>query len=329
MPRAVLAALFVALPALAQAEAPAQQGPGPIGEQQPVLPFLGAAAAKMGIGLPLPVGLTLLGQLQREEILVRDLHVGLGGAPLIDSAFVSFGGVTTRVQNLLVRGDVWILPFLNIYGVAGGTWESTTVHIQRPLDFTTVQDSHGLSIGFGGTLAWGIEPYGFITVDANVVWTDLGILNQPQRTVTLTPRLGHRFVSNTNKDRALSLWAGLMLEDFQGRVVGNIPFAGLLPGTATAGIPLPADFAQWLTALSPEQQRAVEQLLIQLTNLGAKPDAANARTDFDLVIATRRSANLIVGGEMQLSEHWQIRAEGGFLGTRTNVLGSLTWRFAL
>ena len=291
------------------------------------LPFLGDLAAKAGVVLPLPVGLTLLGLAQGEDILPREISVGLGGGALIPLEFAEFQSVRTRVQNVLLRGDAWVFPFLDLYVVAGGTWEQTKTVLTRPLKLEFETDAHGLTVGFGGTLAWGIEGYGFITLDGNLSWTDLDILSQPQRTLTLAPRVGHRFVSQTRPHRALSVWVGTLFEEFQGRVIGSVPLGGSVPANVLAI--LPADYGDWLNALPADQRANVSEVLNQLIKATTGPNAASARASFDLVIKTRHSNTLLVGGELQLDEHWQTRAEGGLLGSRTSAHASITYRFGL
>ena len=331
MPRAIAVALCCSLAASAglaaeqatddpEAAAPAAAvKPGP-------LPFLAEEAAKAGVVLPRPIGLTLVGQLQGEDILSHELNVGLGGATKLNADFVEFGNIRARVQNLILRGDVWVLPFLDVYALAGGTWSQTRTELIRPISLVIDTDAHGVTLGFGATIAWGIEPYGFLSLDGNLEWTDLDILSQPQRTGTLTPRAGHRFVSQTVPERVLTLWVGSNLEFFFGRVLGSTVLGSAGAG---GGPPLPPDFGDWLSRLSPAQQQAVGDLLSQLIKATQGPNAANARADFDLVVKTRRTANLLVGGELQLDRRWQFRAEGGLLGARSSVNANVTYRFDL
>ncbi len=39
--------------------------------------------------------------------------------------------------------------------------------------------------------------------------------------------------------------------------------------------------------------------------------------------------NLVVGGQFQYNKHWMVRAEYGFLGSRTQLLVGLQYRFGL
>ncbi len=39
--------------------------------------------------------------------------------------------------------------------------------------------------------------------------------------------------------------------------------------------------------------------------------------------------NMVVGTQFQLNKHWMIRAEYGFLGSRSQFVGGLQYRFGL
>ena len=39
--------------------------------------------------------------------------------------------------------------------------------------------------------------------------------------------------------------------------------------------------------------------------------------------------NFVLGTQFQLNKHWMIRAEGGFLGARTQFIGGLQYRFGI
>ena len=301
--------------------------PEPRPQPSGTLPFLGDLAARAGVTLPLPLGLTLIGLAQGEDILSRQLQVGLGGGPLVPLDFAEFESVRTRVQNVLLRGDAWVFPFLDLYVVAGGTWEQTKTVLTRPLKLDFQTDAHGLTVGFGGTLAWGIEKIGFLTLDANLSWTDLDILSQPQRTFTLAPRAGHRFVSQTRPDRALTVWVGTIFEEFEGHVIGSVPLGNSVPPNVLAI--LPADYGDWLNTLTPGQRVNVTAVLDQLIKATTGPNGAAARADFDLVIKPRHSNTLLIGGELQLDQQWQLHAEGGLLGSRTSAHAGVTYRFGL
>ncbi len=321
-PQAATSAVAVDSPAPAPSEAKALLDDFNYG-----LPFFGREAVKAGANLPLPIGVMLIGQYQREDISVHGMKIGLGGQPLVDASFVGFNGLTTRVSNMLVRGDVWLFPFLNVYGIAGESWSNTTVSLTRPINTSIEVDSHGLTIGFGGTVAWGIEPYGFVTLDANLTWADQNILSSPQRTLTVTPRIGHRWVSETNAGRAYTIWFGASMEEFESHTDGSLAFNSVLPGGTGAILQqIPSDFGQWIGTLTTAQQNALGALLGELGSASKDP---NARTQFSMSINPRKAWNMLVGGSTDLNRHWQLTGEGGFLGSRTSVVGNLCYRFGI
>ena len=296
------------------------------------LPLLAHLADGSGAKLPLPVGLAVTGLLQGEDILVKHLQVGVHRdgelAQPVDAAFVQFGAVHTRVQNVIARADAWLFPFFNLYGFLGETWSQTKSVIVRPLLLDIETDSKGVTAGFGGTLAGGVGTLFFVALDLNFAWTSLDVLTQPQRTMTFTPRAGHTFTPHWTGDRDLTLWFGTTYQEFQGDVVGSASLAGNVPDNVTAL--LPPDYGVWLNGLPSGQRAAVSTLLGQLVTATGKPeDAAHARADFALQLKTRRSNTLLVGGELQLEPQWQIRVEAGFLGARATVMAGLTCRMGL
>jgi hypothetical protein len=296
------------------------------------LPFLASLADGSGATLPLPVGLTVTGLFQGEDILPKQLRVGVHRdgeqVQAVDAAFVQFGTVHTQVQNVLARADAWIFPFFNLYGFVGETWSQTKSVIVRPLLLDIETDSKGVTAGFGGTLAGGWGTLFFVALDMNFAWTSLDILTQPQRTMTFTPRAGHVFKPEWTGNRDLTLWLGTTYEEFQGDVVGSASLAGNVPDNVAAL--LPADYGVWLNGLPSDQRAAVSTLLGQLVQAtGRAEDAAHARADFTLQLKTRRSNTLLVGGELQLDPQWQVRVEAGFLGSRATVMAGLTCRMGL
>jgi hypothetical protein len=327
LPPAPGPALLDGAPVLIPPEALTPVAPPPKRGPLPLLAHL-AEGAK----LPLPVGLTVTGLLQGEDILVKQLHVGVhrdGELALpVDAAFVQFGSVHTQVQNVLARADAWVLPFLNLYGFLGETWSQTRTVIVRPLLLNIETDSKGITAGFGGTLAGGVGTLFFVALDLNFAWTNLDILTQPQRTMTFTPRAGHVFKPRWTGDRDLTLWLGTTYEEFQGDVIGSASLAGNVPDNVAAL--LPPDYGVWLAGLPADQRAAVSTLLGQLVNATGRPeDAAHARADFALQLRTRRSNTLLVGGELQVDPQWQFRVEAGLLGARATVMAGLTCRMGL
>jgi hypothetical protein len=154
-------------------------------EQKRMLPLLADEARKAGYELPLPfgVGLVFTG-LDNRAIDVTDVRIGLEGSPQSVSNFVDLGS-SSRVFNANLKLDAWLLPFLNVYAIAGYVYNDSTTHlsvtIPRPgpipgeihSEKTVETKLEGMIGGVGMTLAGGWRNF-FMVADVNYVQTDLG-----------------------------------------------------------------------------------------------------------------------------------------------------------
>jgi hypothetical protein len=163
------------LPAIAAPRALAQEAdrPAPSAAVTPgrKLPFLGDLARDRGIELPLPFGVGAVGYYIQREIAVSEVRVGRGGAP--PSPVSDFAQFATRssVGNLNLKLDVWLLPFVNVYAIAGYVWNEseTTVDLTLPpllpsgeprsRRLTMPTSIEGTVGGLGTTLAGGYGPF--------------------------------------------------------------------------------------------------------------------------------------------------------------------------
>jgi hypothetical protein len=97
------------------------------------LPFLGEEARKRGIELPKPFGIGVVYYYLDREIAISDVRVGRNGeTPSSVSDFAQLGS-SSRVNNANIKFDVWLLPFLNVYAIAGHIWNESTTRIDVTL----------------------------------------------------------------------------------------------------------------------------------------------------------------------------------------------------
>jgi hypothetical protein len=90
------------------------------------LPFLADEALKWGYELPLPRGMSVLYYYVQRDIEISDVRAGINGAPLRNvSNFVNLGS-KSHVNVVVARFDAWLLPFVDVYGLAGSVWNNTT-----------------------------------------------------------------------------------------------------------------------------------------------------------------------------------------------------------
>jgi hypothetical protein len=159
------------------------------------LPLMGEEATKRGIELPLPFGTGLVYYHLSRDIDISDVRVGRNGArPTSVSDFAQLGS-NSNVDNLNIKLDAWLLPFFNVYLIAGYVWNQseTTIDVSLPPLLPggtprqarmTVPTSLEGTVGGGGvTLAGGYGPY-FMTYDASLAQADLGFDDRFKAVIT-------------------------------------------------------------------------------------------------------------------------------------------------
>ena len=58
-------------------------------------------------------------------------------------------------------------------------------------------------------------------------------------------------------------------------------------------------------------------------------NSETATVQYSLDKRVKNMWNMVVGTQFQLNKHWMIRAEYGFLGSRSQFVGGLQYRFGL
>lgn len=192
----------------------ANDGP-PIEKHRSGLPFMADEALKRGYELPLPFGLGLiLTGIDDREIDVSDVRIGFEDNAQSVSDFATLGSSST-VFNSNLRFDTWILPFLNVYALAGYVHNEsdTSIHVQVPgllpgsddivVDKTIDTSLDGVVGGLGMTLAAGWKSL-FIVADFNYSRADLGFDD------SFTARIGSIRAGWQGKanGRGLQVWLG-------------------------------------------------------------------------------------------------------------------------
>src|SRR5690349_539705 len=83
-----------------------------------VLPIWGAKATKAGFNLPYSAGISAQYLWQKSDLIIENLQVGFNHGPMHDlDEIVRFKNATSRAVGVNVRPDVWVFPFLNVYGI--------------------------------------------------------------------------------------------------------------------------------------------------------------------------------------------------------------------
>lgn len=326
------------------------------------LPIWGEQATKAGFDLPYSAGISAQYFGQRSDLIIENLLVGFNHGEMYDcDEIIRFDKAKSRSDGLSLRPDVWVFPFLNVYAILGRSSASTDVgwglwlpdsagNEQMVFRQDTKVEFDATTYGFGLTPTIGVGG-GFLALDMNVTWTDVPQLDKPAFAFVFGPRLGKSFKLK-KPGSAATLWVGGFRFKINTGTTGSIPLTDAL------------DEEEWLTSIDQGQQQ-VSDLYIQIEDWwnGLSPleqanpvnearyNAANSALDLaagfldaaDRAVSTVSSStveysidkrpedmwNFIVGGQYQLNKHWMIRAEYGFLSSRTQLIAGLQYRFGL
>ena len=289
-----------------------------------IFPFLGRKAIERGFDLAKPAGINLIGLAVQQGIAIGDLGLSTGDNPIVPIEAIKFGNSSSTVKTGNIRAELWVLPFLNIYGLAGQAQANTTVEVTAPIHFTTAVNQTGTYAGVGFTAAMGIKR-NFAVADLNWTWTDLEKLDEPVQSRVLSLRYGRSI--KVDNFRLLNLWLGAMSVTFATETNGSIKLSEALPPETIDQIKdnlENIENAPWYADLTPAQKVVVQGIAQGILNA----DLSDLTINYRLNKAPSEKWNMLAGLNLDINRRWSIRTELGFL-KRTSVLVNLAWRFDL
>ncbi|HLT72737.1 MAG TPA: hypothetical protein VKZ75_08805 [Cyclobacteriaceae bacterium] len=325
------------------------------------LPIWGKKATELGFELPYSAGINVNYLWQESEIVINNLYVGFNHGPQYDlDEIVRFTNTTSSTSAVNMRPDIWLLPFLNVYGIFARSGSSTDVNFgvwvpdstdtwEEVFSSSAQASFNGTTIGFGLTPTIGVGG-GFIALDMNFAWTDIEELEKPAFSFVFGPRFGKSF--RLKKEQTLAVWVGGFRVKINSGTKGSLPVADLLDTEdleeRIAGGIIKVGEAQtevdiWWGNLTPPQQnnpvnkakyetanRALESAGNFLSAAAVAVDNLEQSTiQYSLDKQQKDLWNFVVGGQFQFNKHLMARAEVGFLSSRKQVLCGLQYRFGL
>jgi len=306
-----------------------------------VLPILGHGAYKKGFDIPYPMGIMANYFWTNQALLINNLQLGYHGknadfglAPIVDSTGVEllgFGDNFNESYSVNVRPDIWVFPFLNVYGIFGYGKSHTEVNINRlgskTFDLTSVVDQGIRTAGFGVMAAGGIGPV-WLSADFNFTWNKPELTENATRVNVMGLRMGHTFVFKHRPDRNFALWVGTMGIKMQTDTYGSLTMKDALPQEVwDRKDAIVADYVYWYeNEATPIQQKAADKVLTPIIE-GLRDRNGESVIDYGIEKQVKDKWNMLVGGQFQLNKHWMIRSEAGFLGSRKSFLLSVNYRF--
>ncbi|MGQ7946079.1 hypothetical protein [Flavobacterium sp. WC2509] len=333
-----------------------------VAEYPYTLPIWGDKATKKGFQLPYSAGISVNYFWQESDLTIKNLEVGFNNGPMYNlDQIIRFNNAQASGYAATIRPDIWLFPFLNVYGIFGKAKMSTNIDAgvwipdvnnnwSQITSFNTKADFEGTSFGLGMTPTIGIGG-GWLALDMNVAWTDISALDKPAMSFVFGPRLGKTFKLN-KPEKNFAVWAGAFRVHLKSGTNGSLALADVLPLDG-AQAKLDEAFTKvndrqvqvddWWNGLSSKDQakpsnkakyetanRALETAGNLLTGIdGALSTAETSTVQYSLEKAPKDMWNFILGTQYQFNRHFMLRAECGFLGTRTQFLTSVQYRFGL
>ncbi|EKR5117056.1 TPA: hypothetical protein JLP25_003961 [Escherichia coli] len=275
-----------------------------------LLPFFSELAE--GYDLPAPYGVGVNHMAIRQGIQIDSISFSgmkLGSLPVERLIEIWAGRTRQKSYTETIRLDVWMLPFMNVYGVAGRTkgHSVSDVSIRTPVftggafpsgktqDLNFRLNYKGNTYGAGVTLAGGMNNM-FMSLDANYTQTRFDVLDGHINAMTLTPRVGYRFSLPETAYfpvGSLSIWVGSMYQDVQQDFRGKL---------SRLFLPSPA-LQQWLNRVNK-----------------------NGDARFEIRQHLKHPWNIMTGIRYDVTRHVSLTAEAGF-EARKSIFVSGEYRF--
>ena len=295
-------------------------------------PFLGQKTYQAGFDLPYPVGLMGNFMRMKQSLVFNNMELGLKtdnvDIPLTDvDDFINFGKNTNTSYSVNIRPDVWIFPFLNVYGIFGYGRSETNVHLIEPVDLKTSIEQDLRTAGVGIMGAFGIGSL-WLSLDGNWTWSKPELLDKPVRVAVFGLRLGKTFTFADRPDRNIAFWVGGMRVRMASTTQGQIILNEALPPDVWERIDeIVIEYDMWYDNLTPPQQILVNQTPLPdiVDRLREADGSAIIRYGMDKQV--KEEWNGLIGMQYQMNKRWMFRSEAGIIGDRKSLLLSLNYRF--
>ena len=302
-------------------------------EYKYTFPILGQGAYKKGFDIPYPAGLMANYMWMKQNLIFENMQLGLKtdniDIPLTDVDFIKFGENTNTSYAYNVRPDLWVLPFLNVYGIFGGGQSRTEVNLTAPFPLYSNVEQGLTTAGFGVMGAGGIGPVWF-SVDANWTWSKPELLDRPVRVNVLGIRLGHTFVFKNKPQSNIALWVGAMRMEMNSDTKGEIKLIDALPPeTWERKDEIVTNYYDWYENVATiPQKKVADQVLTPIVERIDQADG-NSIIRYGMDKQVKEVWNGTLGIQYQLNKRWMVRSEGGIIGNRKSFLISVNYRFLL
>lgn len=305
-------------------------------EYDRILPIWGAGAYKQGFDIPYPLGIMANFIWINQGIVIDNMQLGIKtdniDVPLTPIDFIEFGENSNTSFSTTFRPDVWVLPFLNVYGLFGLGRSRTEVNLVAPIEMKSVVEQGIQTTGVGILGAGGVGPV-WVSVDANFTWNKPELVDEATQVNILGLRVGHNFVFKNKPDRNINIWMGAMRVHMSTATHGAILLKDALPQeTWDRKDQIVSGYWEWYDGLDPTKLADRKKIEVADEVLSPFFDAVDAKDgsatiSYGMDKQTKQAWNGSIGGQYQFNKAWQFRTEAGFIGDRKSYMVSLNYRF--
>jgi hypothetical protein len=291
-------------------------------------PIWGKKGYQKGFDIPYPWGIGANYFWAKQEVKIENISVGFNGKPPVDlSNVIQFGKVEADANVYTVRPDLFIFPFLSVYGIVGFGNSKINVPVVAPINFTTSPTSKATNAGLGFTVAGGFQ--GVVLIfDNSFSWLNTDKLTDLVPAYNASLRIAHQFVSYVRADRSLTIWLGPSFQKLKADTRGEIAINEIFPGIDDSQKQDIKDrLDNWYASLSPPQQAVVGEILQKVNDYFEGRDPGNGKITYQLDKKIAGPWNLVFGAQFQLNKNYMCRVEMGAYGKRSQFLFSFNYRF--
>ena len=194
-------------------------------------PIYGQEVRKMGYDLPKPFGISLINMYQETRFYMSGVYVdGVGD---LSDYFRDNSKYENSTYAMLIRADMWVLPFLNFSLLVGGTSTSTDINLDLclapgmgcPAGGIVVPghvNTNSILYGAGATLGGGVGDF-FASVDFQYMISYTDTAEVETQINIITPIFGYYF-----RSLGLRAYGGAMYEDLK----EEMPFRVTVPDSS-------------------------------------------------------------------------------------------------
>jgi len=324
-----------------------------------LFPIWGKKVVAKGFNIPKSGGLSAQYLYQQSDIVIENLSVGFNHGQLYPlDEIIRFNSAVATTNGVNLRPDLWVFPFLNVYGILAqsktstaidaGVWLPDSSGWHQITSLKTKANFDATTFGFGLTPTAGIRGF-FLALDMNFSWSDIEALEKPAFAFVFGPRFGKN-ITLKKPDRNIAMWVGGFRVKIGSSTSGSLNASDLFP-TSEWGNKIDVGYQKlqesqgkvdaWWNGLSSTEQKkpiniakheTANRVLATFANVldGASQivdNAANASIQYSLEKRQKQMWNLILGSQYQINRSLQVRAEVGFLASRVQFIGGLQYRF--